>query len=119
MFTRPHSCSYRGLPKLSPRGLNFGKGGKPLTSARGGLDFGNLPLPKSYIVFPNSDLCRPLLRRQLGSALPRSLALTLSPLLSSRDAAVGASAAIECAVVHVVTRLDAQDDLDGECDDRQ
>ena len=60
---------------------NFGKGGKPLTSARGGLDFGNLPLPKSYIVFPNSDLCRPLLRRQRGSALPRSLALThsLSP----------------------------------------
>ena len=53
---------------------------------------------------------------QRSASLARSHSLSL---LSSRDAAVGASAAIECAVVHVVTRLDAQDDLDGECDDRQ
>ena len=31
---------YRGLPKLSPPRLDFGKGGKGLTLARVGLDFG-------------------------------------------------------------------------------
>ena len=61
---------------------------------------------------------------RLGAAEPRllllgELVLSDLELHGEDDAAVGASAAIECAVVHVVTRLDAQDDLDGECDDRQ